>query len=214
MKNQPRHLNRQLIENLRYGINYSRGNLHLKLQTINKSPNIIAHVENENHSFVYESYALSRQEGLITPFSAFPFVRKIRTIEESSWIKTIDWNLPPNPDGMLSFRFKEKRVDSIEEIHLYSYLCSALSLSSLKKITKVWYSDRYLLRVAENICFLLLLEDMPLLPLAEIHLAVNGERSSYNEFAFQEREDQKKFLDKTNGNVGFTVTYFKNECYY
>ncbi len=190
------HLNRQMIENLRYGVDYSNKNIHLKLQSHNKNKKIIAHVEFDDQSFIYESFALPKQEGTITPFTLFPFVRRIKKMGDSSLLTTQDWILPPNPAGMISFRSKQTRTGSIDDVHLYSYLCSKLSLNSLKNIAKVWYSDRYLLRIAENISFLMLLEDMPLIPFAEINIAVNGDRSSYSEFSFQERDDQRQFLVK------------------
>lgn len=191
-----RQLNRQMIENLRYGAEYAQGKLKLQLMDTEENTQIVACIESENRQFAYTSFALLEQERIATPFSAFPFARRSYELDGSPWIRGKEWKLPPNPSGMFSFKTEEKRIDTIDDVHLWSLLCSQFSLSSVKPITKVWYSDRYLLRFSENICFLMLLEDMPLASLAEINLAVHGDRESYSEFAFQERNDQRTFLSK------------------
>ncbi|MDY0287305.1 MAG: DEAD/DEAH box helicase [Sphaerochaeta sp.] len=189
-----RQLHRQMIETLRYGFEYAQGKLKLRLMDTQENTHVVACIESESHRFAYTSFALPEQGHIATPFSAFPFARRAYELDESPWIRGSEWKLPPNPSGMFSFKTEEKRIDSIDDVHLWSLLCSRFSLSSIKPITKVWYSDRYLLRFSENICFLMLLEDMPLASLAEINLAVHGDRSSYCDFAFQERDDQRTFL--------------------
>ena len=191
-----RQLYRQMIENLRYGFEYAQGKLKLQLMDTQENTHVVACIESESHQFAYTSFALPEQGQIATPFSAFPFARRAYELDESPWIQGSEWKLPPNPKGMFSFKTEEKQVDAIEDVHLWSLLCSRFSLSSVKPVAKVWYSDRYLLNFTENISFLMLLEDMPLVSLAEINLAVHGKRESYSEFSFQERDDQKTFLAK------------------
>lgn len=192
-------LNLQMIENLRYGVQYAQGKLLLRLKDTHEDTRVVAILESEGHRFAYESFALPEQESRVTPFSAFPFARRPYEIEDSPWIEGKEWKLPPNPAGMIAFRSQEKTITKIDQVHLWTLLCSEFSLNSLKSITKLWYSDRYLLQYSENICLLMLLEDMPLASQGEINVAVHGDRSSYSEFSFQERSDQRSFLVKQLG---------------
>jgi hypothetical protein len=110
---------------------------------------------------------------------------------------------------MLFHQFKDKQIKEIETISLWEEVCKQFSLDHTKGIRRILYSDRYLLNLTENICFLLLIANMPLLPGAELALAVNGDRSSYNEFAFHDRRDQKSFLTRQISLLKFQTLNFR-----
>jgi rubrerythrin len=186
--------NLQLIENLRFGQMFAKENLHLFINENLSTSNLAACVAFGSHRFLYESFALPEQNLVVTPFSAFPFARRSFAEGTSPWIGGIPWKLPPNPTGMISVKTEMEKIRSIDEVHLWKLLCTKFSIDYAKAIDKVWYTDRYLLLYRENICFLMLLEDMPFSNQGEICLAVHGERESYSEFSFQERERQKDFL--------------------
>jgi hypothetical protein len=184
----------QLQTNLRYGLNYAQDKLHLRIYDFRVANSVAAVVDTGSQVFVYENYQGKDSSAALTPFSAFPCIRKQAPTDYRFPSYQLILKLDENPTGMKSLKIEYQQITSTEQIHLWRYLCDKFDLDETKEIEEVWYSDRYLLLQAENVCFLMLINDMPLRQKASINLAVNGDRSSYSDLAFQEREIQLRFL--------------------
>lgn len=183
---------KQLIENLRFGQSYAPNALHLQTDFDQKELGIVAFIETDRQYFIYRCYMDSSNPR--SPFSKSPYMRKMENKDKTYALEGKKWILPPSGSGTLFHQFQQQSIETIESVNLWQELCLYFSISYTKRIKKLYYSDRYLLNYTENICFLMLLKEMTFIPDAEVYLAVNGGRSSYNEFAFQDRKDQKYFL--------------------
>lgn len=179
-------------QNLRYGLSYAGENLQLRVRDTTSTYSCAAVVDTGTHIFLYENFH-SKAES-ITPFSAFPCIRKQAVEDYKFPIHVSTLKLDESYQGIRSLKTEFKQITSIEQVRLWKYICEQFDLDETKTIETIWYSDRYLLRYVENICFLMLLDDMPLLQGATINIAVHGGKTSYSDFSFQDRDSQLRFF--------------------
>jgi hypothetical protein len=197
----------QMIENLRFSQSIAPNRIHLLTNKNLEKSRVVAIIETDRQRFLYSSFV--NFTAPISPFSKSPYMRKMEDKGDAHIPQGEIWMLPARSDGMLFHQFKDKQIKEIETISLWEEVCKQFSLDHTKGIRRILYSDRYLLNLTENICFLLLIANMPLLPGAELALAVNGDRSSYNEFAFHDRRDQKSFLTRQISLLKFQTLNFR-----
>jgi hypothetical protein len=179
-------------QNLDYGLSYAGDHLSLRIRDSITQYKLAAVVDDGKARFAYENYLEKQQE--ITPFDGYPFIRKLIGQEyhfpEYLSLLKLDTGKP----GIMNIRTQFKQVEQVSTVKLWHYLCEHFDLDATKPVASVWYSDRYLLQKTENLCFLMLLDDMPLQPRSLIHVAVNSEKSTYSDLAFPDRLQQQKFF--------------------
>ena len=180
-------------QNLMYGLAYAGVHLSLRIRDSVSQYKLAAVVDDGKSKFVYENYLEKQQE--ITPFDGFPFIRK-QVGQEYHFPEHISLlKLDAGKPGIMNMRTQFKQVEHLSTVKLWHYVCEYFDLDATKPIASVWYSDRYLLQKTENLCFLMLLDDMPLQPRSLIHVAVNSEKSTYSDLSFPDRLQQQKFFD-------------------
>jgi hypothetical protein len=181
-----------LQENLQYGLSYAGEHLHLRIRDTIDQFELAAVVDSADIRFVYENY--TQKDESYTPFDLMPYIRKIASKDFgiSEYLSPLKLNT--GRQGIKSLRTEFKTINSVSKVHLWKYLCEQFGLESDKSIKEVWYTDRYLLRYTEAICFHMLINDMPLHQGSLVHVAVNDERRSVANFAFYDRKQQQKFF--------------------
>ncbi|NCB70854.1 MAG: DEAD/DEAH box helicase [Clostridia bacterium] len=201
-------------QNLAYGISYAGEKLNLRIRNTITQEELAAVVDDGKSRFAYEIYLDDSQE--VTPFESYPSIRRLIGEEYQFPQKLSQLKLDTGKKGIRNLRISFKQVEQVSQVRLWHYLCEHFELDANKPIASVWYSDRYLLQIAENLCFLMLLEDMPLQEGAQIHLAVNSERSSYSDRAFSSRQQQRKFFSAqarlNPRNKGTLTMYCTTTC--
>ena len=180
-------------QNLAYGLSYAGEHLNLLIRDSVTQYKLAAVVDDGKSRFAYENYLEKQQE--ITPFDGYPFIRRLVGQEYHFPEYLSSLKLDIGKPGIRNLRTPFKLAEPIRQIRLWKYLCDEFELNANNPITSVWYSDRYLLQKTENLCFLMLLDDMPLQQGCLIHLAVNSEKSTYSEYAFPDRHQQQKFFN-------------------
>ncbi|MBN2860824.1 MAG: DUF1998 domain-containing protein, partial [Sphaerochaetaceae bacterium] len=186
---------RQMMGNMRYAKSYVPDSLWFKTAMLRREDSVLALIETDSQRYVYHSYAdqLSTQN----PFSSFPYVRTHEGPDrESPMTGGADWNPPRDGQGMQNYRFKPMPIDSVKDIHLWKELCNRFSLVATKRVKKIIYADRYLFNFSENICLLLMVDDMIRTPDIEVSLVLDGRRMSNGDLVFNDRGEQKRILQR------------------
>lgn len=180
-------------KNLGYGISFAGENLQLRIRDVVDQYRLAAVVDTSEARFIYENYL--QTEKPFTPFDHSPSIRKIASenYRFPDYLSPLKLNI--EKQGIKSFRTEFKIVQSVSTVKLWKYLSEQFDLDADKPIVEVWYADRYLLRFTETLCFLMLVNDMPLHQGSRIHVAVNEERSSGANYSFYDRRQQQRFFN-------------------
>ena len=155
---------------------------------------IISQVIDDNKISNYESFIKISDNEKLTPFSSYPFVKKTLANSTELLIKYSPYELIKKNNEIDYFQSEVKILTELSNFNLYNYICSNLSIDNTKRIKSIWYSDRYLLRIAENICLLWFLEDAQYIENSEVNIAID-KQSRFDDWTFENREEQKKFLN-------------------
>ena len=180
-------------KNLGYGLSFAGENLQLRIRDVVDQYKLAAVVDTSEARFIYENYL--QTEKPYTPFDHFPSIRKIASEEYRFPEHLSSLKLDVEKQGIRNIRTEFKRVSAVSAVKLWKYLTERFGLDEEKPIDEIWYADRYLLRYSEVLCFLMLLNDMPLQQGSRVHVAVNDEKITYSEFAFYDRRQQQRFFN-------------------
>lgn len=183
----------QTIENLRYARDLTKGKIKLSKIENKNMGRIISQVVIDNKIYIYESFSAINDNENLTPFVSFPFVKKSVNKKEESLIKYSIFELDNKNNKIEYFKVENLLIKDINKFNLYNYICSNLSIDNTKKIKSIWYSDRYLLRIEENICLLWFLEDARYIDNSEINIIVDKQKRN-TIGTFENRTEQKEFL--------------------
>ena len=179
-------------KNLGYGLSFAGENLRLRIRDVVDQYRLAAVVDTREARFVYENYV--QTEKLFTPFDHFPSIRKIAAEDYEIPEHHASLKLDVEKQGIRSIRTEFKGVSSVSSVKLWKYLAEQFDLDTAKPIEEIWYTDRYLLRYSEALCFLMLINDMPLQQGSRVHVAVNGEKSTGANLTFYDRRQQQRFF--------------------
>ena len=185
--------NTTIQKNLGYGLSFAGENLQLRIRDVVDQYKLAAVVDTSGARFIYENYL--QTEKPYTPFEHFPSIRKIASEEYKFPEHLSPLKLDVEKQGIRHIRTEFKGVPSVSAVKLWRYLTERFGLDTDKPIEEIWYADRYLLRYSEVLCFLMLLNDMPLQQGSRVHVAVNDEKITYSEFAFYDRRQQQRFFN-------------------
>lgn len=187
-------------QNLLYGSTYTDNKIQLRKGEPKQGLNFACVVETDTETCIYEYFPSASTA--LTPFSEFPCMRRKATADFIYPIHQEILEIEEKTKTIQSFRIKPKANINYQNTKLWSHLCSEFGIDPKKSIASIWYTDRYFSRYAENLCFLLLLQDMTLQQHADIQIAVGARVESYSDLVFYNRELQQTTLRKQLEKIG------------